>query len=66
MNKMENINIFNKLIEKGIPMGRMVSFIGKSEKPNEDMKKLLCIKLVSNNECLLSEIVKEIKHKNLQ
>lgn len=66
MNKMDNIIVFNKLMEKGIPMGKMVTLIGKSEKPIEEMKKYLCIKLVSNGECLLSDLVKEIKLKSLQ
>jgi KaiC/GvpD/RAD55 family RecA-like ATPase len=60
-----NIELFNKLVETGIPMGKMVALIGKSETPTIDMRKYLCVRLVSQDKCQLSEIVKDIKKKTL-
>ena len=60
-----NMELFNKLVETGIPMGKMVVLIGKSEKPTVDMRKYLCMRLVSQDKCQLSELVKEIKYKTL-
>lgn len=62
---MDGVVLCNKLLETGIPKGKLVMLVGKSEKPIEEMKKYLCIKLVSNGECQLSELVKEIKYKTL-
>ena len=58
-------NILNKLWETGIPMGKMITFSCESNITPEELRKYLCIRLVSQNQCQLSEIVKDIKRKSL-
>lgn len=58
-------NVLNKLWETGTPIGKIITFSCESNISADELRKYLCIRLVSQNQCQLSELVKEIKRKTL-